>query len=492
MTPETPKPSLTEALRSTEERLAAARRRLDSAMIAGEVGTFEWDIRADRLYGDENFEHLFDIARDASGAAPLADFINAIHPEDRARTLERVARTVETGEPYEAEYRIISGARERWVIARGKLERDAAGRAVRFHGVLVDITERKRAEAARNETQAQLERQSRILETVLSSINDFAYTFDRDGRFLFVNKPLLDLWGLKLEDAVGKNFVDLKYPDALAAKLQAQIQQVFDTRRSLSDETPYISPTGEGGFYEYIFTPVFGPDGRVDVVAGSTRDITGRKRTEEALRAADQRKDEFLATLAHELRNPLAPVRNAANLLRIDNSPASVAWASAMIGRQVDHLTRLIDDLLDISRVRLNKFELRREPLELAEVVRGAVEAARSAIDERRHELTVELPAAPLCVSGDLVRLSQALVNLLTNAARYTEPGGRIWLSAAREGAEAVMRVRDTGIGVAAENLPRLFEMFFQADSALERSQGGLGIGLALVQRVMELHGGSV
>jgi PAS domain S-box-containing protein len=426
MTPEAPTPSLTEALRSSEERLAAARRRLDSAMIAGEVGTFEWDIVADRLYGDANFERLFDIALDASGAAPLADFANAIHPEERARTLERVARTVETGEPYEAEYRIVSCVPERWVIARGKLERDAAGRAVRFPGVLVDITERKRAEAARNESRAQLERQSRILETVLSSINDFAYTFDRDGCFLFVNKPLLDLWGLKLEDAVGKNFFDLKYPDALAAKLQAQIQQVFDTRRSLSDETPYTSPTGEGGFYEYIFTPVFGPDGRVDVVAGSTRDITGRKRTEEALRTADQKKDEFLATLAHELRNPLAPVRNAANLLRIDDSPASVAWASGMIGRQVDHLTRLIDDLLDISRVRLNKFELRREPLELADVVRGAAEAARSAIEERRHELAVQLPPAPVRVSGDLVRLSQALVNLLTNAARYTEPGGRI------------------------------------------------------------------
>jgi PAS domain S-box-containing protein len=492
MTPEAPTPSLTEALRSTEERLAAARRRLDSAMIAGEVGTFEWDIVADRLYGDANFERLFDLALDASGAAPLADFANAIHPEDRPRTLERVARTVATGEPYESEYRIVSGGGERWVIARGKLERDAAGRAVRFAGVLVDITERKRAEAARNDSQAQLERQSRILETVLSSINDFAYTFDRDGRFLFVNKPLLDLWGLKLEDAVGKNFFDLKYPDALAAKLQAQIQQVFDTQRSLSDETSYTSPTGEGGFYEYIFTPVFGPDGRVDVVAGSTRDITGRKRTEEALRAADQRKDEFLATLAHELRNPLAPVRNAANLLRIDNSPASVAWAGEMIGRQVDHLTRLIDDLLDISRVRLNKFELRREPLELAEVVRGAVEAARSAIEERRHELTVELPPAPVRVSGDLVRLSQALVNLLTNAARYTEPGGRISLSVAREDADAVVRVKDTGIGVSSENLPRLFEMFFQADSTLERSQAGLGIGLSLVRRVMELHGGRV
>ena len=177
------------------------------------------------------------------------------------------------------------------------------------HGV--DITARKLAEEALRKTAELAERQSRVFNTTLSAITDFAYSFDRDGRFVYVNKALLDLWGLTLEEAVGKNFFDLKYPDELAEKLQRQIQQVFHTREGVVDETPYTSPTGAGGYYEYILRPVLGPGGDVELVAGSTRDITSRKQAEDALKVADRRKNEFLAMLAHELRNPLAPIRSA-------------------------------------------------------------------------------------------------------------------------------------------------------------------------------------
>lgn len=201
----------------------------------------------------------------------------------------------------------------------------------------------------------------------------------------------------------------------------------------------------------------------------------------------------FLPTLAHELRNPLAPVRNAVRVLRLKGpDDPDLRWGGDVIDRQVEHLTRLIDDLMDISRITRNKLELRKQRIELADVINGAVESSRPAIEQCGHELTVTLPPEPIYLNGDLVRLAQVFLNLLSNAAKYTEQGGRIWLTAERQGNVVVVSVKDTGMGISAEKLPQLFEMFFQVDRTLERSQGGLGIGLSLVRRLVELHGGSV
>ncbi len=211
------------------------------------------------------------------------------------------------------------------------------------------------------------------------------------------------------------------------------------------------------------------------------------------LKEADRRKDEFLATLAHELRNPLAPVRNAVQVLRLKGSDQpDLRWSREVIERQVEHLTRLVDDLLDISRITRNKLELRKQRVELADVVNAAVEASRPLIERCGHELTVTLPPRPVHLEADLVRLSQVVLNLLNNAAKYSERGGRIWLTAGREGSDVVVSVKDTGVGIPAEKLPCLFEMFFQVERSLERAQGGLGIGLSLVRRLVELHGGRV
>jgi two-component system CheB/CheR fusion protein len=234
-----------------------------------------------------------------------------------------------------------------------------------------------------------------------------------------------------------------------------------------------------------------GADGRPHYMTGGCVDVTLRRQREDALHAADRQKDEFLGVLAHELRNPLAPLVFAvASLDRLVSDPAARKSLDVM-SRQITRITRLVDDLLDVSRVAQGKIALQIEPLDLAAVVRDAAEAMRPALLQRRHELVLDLEE-PLAIAADRQRLGQILENLLGNAVKYTPEGGRIAVSAAREPDAAVIRVRDTGIGIAAEMLPRIFELFVQADNSLDRAQGGLGIGLALVNRLTQLHGGSV
>jgi signal transduction histidine kinase/CheY-like chemotaxis protein len=207
------------------------------------------------------------------------------------------------------------------------------------------------------------------------------------------------------------------------------------------------------------------------------------------LREADRRKDEFLAMLAHELRNPLAPIRSGLDLLAMSGVEIDLV---ALMQQQVEQLVRLVDDLLDVSRIMRGRLQLRPEPVDLASVVQRAVEASRPSIESHRHALTVSFPPDPIHLSADPVRLAQVFINLLTNSAKYTEEGGRIVLSVCRDAEGVIVSVRDNGMGISPELLPRVFDLFTQADRSLERSQGGLGIGLTLVRRLVELHGGTV
>ena len=223
-------------------------------------------------------------------------------------------------------------------------------------------------------------------------------------------------------------------------------------------------------------------------------EIAARKRAEEALLAADRGKDEFLAMLAHELRNPLAAIASAAGALdaRAEGGDPRSAELLAVIGRQSRHLARLVDDLLDVSRFSRGRIELRREPVELRRAVEGAVESVRPHLELRRQTLAVMLPDEPLWLDADLTRIEQILANLLHNAAKYSEPGGRIELAAERQGAEVLVGVRDDGAGIAPELLPRVFDLFVQGERSLARSRGGLGIGLTLVRSLVERHGGTI
>ncbi len=242
---------------------------------------------------------------------------------------------------------------------------------------------------------------------------------------------------------------------------------------------------------EISLSPI--PDREGILVASIVRDVTGRRQMEQELRNADRMKDEFLATLGHELRNPLAPIRNAVQYLGIEGlKEPDLKTAREVIARQVTVMVRLIDDLLNVSRISRNKLGIRKERVELAAVVESAVEGSRPLIQQCGHELTVSLPPQPVHLDADPIPDRSGLVNLLNNAAKYTKRGGHIWLTAERQGSDAVVSVRDNGIGIPGDMLSRIFEMFTQVDQSREQSQGGLGIGLTLVRRLVEMHDGSI
>ncbi|MEP6790736.1 MAG: ATP-binding protein [Ramlibacter sp.] len=332
------------------------------------------------------------------------------------------------------------------------------------------------------------ERQRLMYETALNSTPDFIYVFDLDHRALYANEALLKVWGVG--DVRGKKWH--------ADMHDEEIDRVINTRAPIRGEIPFTGTNGTR-VYDYIFAPVLGPDGSVVAVAGTTRDITDRQASEQSIREqaarlaeSDRAKDEFLATLSHELRNPLAPLRNAIELQRRMGGDERTERVNAMMERQVNHLVRLVDDLLEVSRISRGTFSLRKERVELAAIVRNAVETSDPLVKAGGHELAVQLPREPLWLEGDPVRLAQVLANLLNNAARYTEDGGHIAVRAWRDGGEAVISVRDDGVGIAPEALPRMFEMFTRGDRDSARNQGGLGIGLALSRRLAQMHGGKL
>ena len=356
---------------------------------------------------------------------------------------------------------------------------------------------------ARVETHLRLQRVRREAQQALrASEEKFATAFGRsplaltitavdDGTFVEVNDGFVDLSGYTREEVLEHK------PEELGLWTEPEVRAERFARLLAGERVPHIEArfhTKNGEERTGVIGSALVEINSRKCVLSSVTDITARKRAEEALREADRRKDEFLAMLAHELRNPLAPIRNAAQVLKLVGPAADAhqQWAREVIERQTQHLTRLVDDLLEVSRITRGKVTLAREPLDLSTVVHRAVETSRPLIDARRHTLKVTLPSETVRLEGDLTRLVQVVGNLLNNAAKYTNEGGHIWLEAAAEDGEAVLRVRDDGMGLSADLLPHVFDLFTQADRSLDRSQGGLGIGLTLVRQLVELHGGRV
>ena len=361
-----------------------------------------------------------------------------------------------------------------------------------------DNTDHRRAEAAMKESEV---RYRRLFQTAKDGILILDAV---KGKVIDANPFMTTLLGYSHDEFLGKElweiglFRDIKESQAAYRELQEKGYLRYEN-------LPLESRSGHKVEVEFV-SNVYAENSH-QVVQCNVRDITERSRlkrlTQEqaaALADLDRRKDEFLAMLSHELRNPLAPILNAALLLRLHSNRNRlqgienpiVQQSASIIERQVGQLAGIVDELLEISRITTGRIQLHQERIAVGVVVENAVATVRSLIDQRKHELTVSLPKQSIWVHADAARLEQVMVNLLTNAAKYTDQGGHIWLTVQQEGEEAVLRVRDTGVGIAPEILPRIFELFTQAERSLDRSQGGLGIGLALVQRLVELHGGTV
>jgi PAS domain S-box-containing protein len=415
---------------------------------------------------------------------PLSEVFQIVNERTREPSANPALRALREGT-------VVGLANHTMLIARDGKERpiddsaapirDDSGVAVGAVLVFRDVTERRVAEEA----------QARLAAIVESS-QDAIISKTLDGVIRSWNTGAERLFDYAPQEAIGRPITLIIPPDRRDEEYEI-LARISRGERIEHFETVRVSKHGRLIDISLTVSPIRDSEGRVVGASKVARDITDRKRIDKALHEANQRKDQFIALLAHELRNPLAPLRNGLQVIRLAGTDAAaIAQAREMMDRQLSHMVRLIDDLLDISRVRQNKMELRCLRVLLRDVISSAVETARPAIEEAGHELTVSLPPEAVTLDADLTRLAQVFSNLLNNSAKYTERGGRILLAAERQGSEVVVSVRDTGIGIPANDLPRIFDMFSQVDRSIERSTGGLGIGLALVKGLVEMHGGTV
>jgi PAS domain S-box-containing protein len=415
---------------------------------------------------------------------PLSEIFQIVNERSRRPIQNLALRALREGSaatPENQTVLIARDGRERPIDHSAAPMRDGSGSMLGAVLVFRDITERKWAEQSRA-----------LLAAIVEASDDAIVSKTLTGVIRSWNSGAERLFGYTAAEAVGQS-ITLIIPPERQDEEQTILERLRRGERVDHFETVRVAKDGRRLDISLTVSPVLDEEGRVIGASKIARDITERKRTEAALREADRRKDEFLALLAHELRNPLAPLRNGLQVLRLAGSDTdTIAQVRAMMDRQLEHMVRLIDDLLDISRISQNKIELRRARVPLAAIIDAAVETARPAIEAERHDLSVSLPSDPLFLDADLTRLAQVFSNLLSNSAKYTPAGGCIWLTAERQGDHVVVEVRDNGIGIPAEALPRIFDMFSQVDRTIERATGGLGIGLALVKGLVELHGGTV
>ncbi|HEY7114929.1 MAG TPA: PAS domain S-box protein [Thermoanaerobaculia bacterium] len=363
---------------------------------------------------------------------------------------------------------------------------DDEGQISGYFKITRDLTERRKAEMSLRESE---ERFRLLVDGVL----DYAiFMLTPEGNVDTWNQGAQRLKGYKASEIIGKHFSVFYPPDAIASGKPAwELRQAIEQGR-IEDEGWRIRKDGTRFWANVLITALRGEDGRLRGFAKVTRDLTERRQIEK-LQEIDHQKNQFLAMLAHELRNPLAPMRTALHIVgNAEAPPEHVARGREIAEHQVAHMSRLLDDLIDVSRIGEGAIELRRETVDVASLIVSAVQRARHLAQERQLELSVDGIEGSLFVEADPTRLDQVLNNLLTNAAKYTDPGGRIGVSAQREGPDAVLRVRDTGIGIDASMVPRIFDLFVQAERRVDRSVGGVGVGLTLVKKLVEMHGGSV
>jgi PAS domain S-box-containing protein len=364
--------------------------------------------------------------------------------------------------------------------------RDHRGELRGYSKVTRDLSERRKQE----ETLRRSEERFRLL---VEGVRDFAiYMLDPEGRVASWNSGAERIKGYKAQEIIGQSF-SVFYPhEAIAKKWPEQGLAMAREHGRFEDEGLRVRKNGSTFWANVVVTPLYDAHGMLRGYAKVTRDLTDRKRVE-ALERAERQTNEFLAMLAHELRNPLAPISNALQLLsKRPAADSTEQWVREVLQRQTGQMTRLVDDLLDVSRITRSAIALAMEPMDMRQVVRSAVDASLQWVQSRSQALSVHLPEQELVVLGDETRLTQVLQNLLHNAAKYTPQGGRIEISARREDGDIVVVVHDNGMGMEPDMLRSAFELFRQGQQALDRTEGGLGVGLTLVQRLVAMHGGTV
>jgi PAS domain S-box-containing protein len=467
----------------TEMRQAEERYRLVNRATNDVI--WDWDFGTDELRWNEALDATFGY-RLADVPREIRWWYDHLHPDDRDRVVRGIHAVIDGGgDAWHDEYRFrrADGTYAR-VLDRGHIHREA-GRPVRMIGSMLDLTERLAAEQALRESES-------FYRQTLESIPGMTFTNTPDGSCIYISEQWVEFTGVPSAEQLGEGWLTTLHPDDRDRAFAAW-RAAVEGRGEYDLEYRVRRHDGSYEWFKVRGRAIHDQSGRIVRWFGTAVNVNNLKLAEVALKEADQRKDEFLAMLAHELRNPLAPIRNAVQILQLAGpKEPRLDRAREMIERQVKHLVRLVDDLLDVSRVSRGKITLQKEPLELLAVVRQAVETSRPLLDARHHELTVALPPEPVRVEGDFTRLAQVVSNLLNNAAKYTDDGGRIGLSVEQGETEAVIRVRDSGRGIDPRALGSLFDLFYQVDRNLDRADGGLGIGLSLVKSLVEMHGGRV
>jgi PAS domain S-box-containing protein len=465
----------------TARTLAAIVESSDDAIISKRLdGTIEsWNTGAERIFGH-------------SAAEAIGRNIALVIPPERLAEEDHILATLRAGkriEHFETERVRRDGERILVSLTISPIH-DDAGNVIGASKIVRDVTDRKRAEADRER-----------FATLVESSTDFIGICDLQALPLYVNRAGLALVGLDdVEQARRTPVAEFFFPEDRARVMDEFFPTVLERGHGEIEVRFRHFKTHEPLWMAYKVLALRDAAGRPTAFATVSQDVSERKRMEDDLRTlaahlseADRRKDEFLATLAHELRNPLAPIRNMLEVMkRADGDRAVVDRARDTMERQLRQIVRLVDDLLDLNRISHNRLELRPTAFDVVTVLQQAVEASRPLLDAARHDLRVTLPSEPLPLHADAARLTQVFGNLINNSCKYTPPGGTIRVGARRDGDDVVVTVEDDGLGIPADKLDRIFDMFVQVEASAERSQGGLGIGLTLVKRLVEMHGGKI
>ncbi|MFL6634620.1 MAG: PAS domain-containing protein [Massilia sp.] len=468
-----------------EEALKDARMRLSAALVAADIGTWTYDLAHDRVYADRNLAGIYGVDEATAAGGPLSDYLAAVHPDDVAYARRCIEDAVATGDGFECTYR-VRRADGTWrdVLARGKVTRDPSGRPAWLPGVVLDVSRQKRAEEALRASE------SRFARLAGSDVVGIV-RYRMDGSIIDANQAFLGMLGYTRAEFErdGLDSHTLTPPEWAEATARA-MEELRTTGRMENLVKEYFRK--DGGRVSVQMGSVTMDDPATEGMAVMV-DVTPIQEAQRALREADRRKDEFLAMLAHELRNPLAPITAAADFLKVGRLDEDrVRQVTTIIGRQARHMTGLIDDLLDVSRVTRGLITLERAPVPLAGVIAEAVEQARPQVKAKAHHLELHVPSDDALVEGERKRLVQVFANIVGNAAKYTPDGGRIDVYVRLGHGSVAVDVCDNGIGMTPDLAGRAFDLFSQAERSADRAQGGLGIGLALVKSLVELHDGTV